>query len=238
MRSPSSATLVMYCLVLYLGERLPASSVCSIADFRFELLGHYLLATKFFCSAKWRLNISAEELRQATSGDDNPRHDEENCMEKTWLANVRLIAVIVERVAGACTHALVWPIPVRAVYQCAQKCYNREFEACCLEKRVEIGLPCNYSALLEHPAQERSSSALLAGQNNDRSTIDYFLCLTRGEDNTQCCRDAGVGDDCLDLCKPMDQNPDIGRCANPSEAFKAFDALASCSSNVQFPFGQ
>ncbi|KAI1698906.1 DB module domain-containing protein [Ditylenchus destructor] len=127
---------------------------------------------------------------------------------------------------------------VKEGFDCAKKCLNREFESCCLEKRVKIGLPCNYSALLEHPAQERSSSALLAGQNNDRSTIDYFLCLTRGEDNTQCCRDAGVGDDCLDLCKPMDQNPDIGRCANPSEAFKAFGALASCSSNVQLPFGQ
>ncbi|KAI1716718.1 DB module domain-containing protein [Ditylenchus destructor] len=123
---------------------------------------------------------------------------------------------------------------------CARRCLNIDFESCCQEKGVNIGLPCNYTAILQPSALDRSSSALLTGQEKDRSTSDYLMCMTRGEDNTQCCREAGVSDDCLEMCKPLNEHRDIRRCAtnSPPEMLNALNALARCSSSVEMPFIQ
>ncbi|KAI1716791.1 DB module domain-containing protein [Ditylenchus destructor] len=122
-------------------------------------------------------------------------------------------------------------------YKCGAKCLNIGFEACCKEKGVNADLPCNYTALLQHPALDRSSSALSARQGNNHSSYDYLICMTRGEDHTECCREAGVSEGCLEMCKPLDEHHDISRCV-PNSPIEIVEALARCSSEVQMPFGQ
>ncbi|KAI1716749.1 DB module domain-containing protein [Ditylenchus destructor] len=118
------------------------------------------------------------------------------------------------------------------VFKCAAKCLNSAFEICCQEKGVKIGLPCNYTVLQKHSSQDRSSYALSAGQ--DRSSYDYIQCMTRGKDNTQCCRDSGVSKECLDMCKPLDEHHNILPCI-ASASLEIFSTLARCSSAVQIP---